>query len=1031
MTDPRNKTTINIYDAVTGNLTKMIDAAGTETDFTYDAQGNAETQTVSAGGEVHTTSFDHDPSGNLLKEIDAEGNETDFTYDDTGNRLSETRVRTLPGGVVETLTSTFTYDRLGRQVRMTDPDGTFTRTVYDAIGKRKETFDKLGRKTTFAYDDMGQLATITYPDLTFEEFTYDNEGRRLTSTDRGGRTTSFEYDELGRLVKTKFSDTTFTQNVYDDARRLEQTIDARGKITRFEYDLAGRRIAVVDPLLNRTEFTYDANGNQQKIKDPRLQATSFEYDDLNRRVKTMFSDTTTTATVYDELGRRIREVDQAGIVISFEYDKLGRLVKVIQDTGGLALETTYTYDEVGNRISQTDANNHTTKFEYDELGRETKRILPDTTSETKAYDAAGNLSTWTKFDGAVINYGYDVNNRLILKDFPSGTDVNFTYTASGRRDTVTDARGLTDHAYDLRDRLQTLTYPDGRKLDYGYDATGNRTSLTATIGATVLTTTYTYDDASRLDIVTDPNGLAYDHAYDANGNRDALSYPNGTATSYNYDDLNRLTNLTTTGPSGTIQSYNFTLGPAGNRIQIDEADGTKRAFDYDNLYRLTFETVTDTLSALVYENSFVHDDAGNRSSQTTTGLGAGTINYTYDTRDRLLTENATTYGYDDNGALTGKSGEATYTWDFDDRLVRVDKNDAMVVEHAYDADGVRVRTTTTPSGGSPSVTDFLVDTSGSLSHVITESDGGGTFIAYYVRGDDLLSVIRPTEQRYFHKDGLGSIRGLTDVTGAVTDTYTYTAFGEQLSHVGTSVQPYQFAGEPLDPNSSFYYNRARWLDIGTGRFLGMDPFGVAPADPATIHRYLYVAGSPVNSVDPTGLFALATVAAGFSFFTTLNSTSLLSGGLLGAVLRKRLACCPPVDDDLPGLPIAGLDDDPQGSGASLDAFFSIFSAGSKYRFATKYNHFVTCGTQPDFWSRKGLWNLHSWQGFCTPDGDDDIRDNATAYRKFREALEKRVMEKNDEDKKNVYKLTCRQPGAEGPSTHGVGYCLICVRPREK
>ena len=149
------------------------------------------------------------------------------------------------------------------------------------------------------------------------------------------------------------------------------------------------------------------------------------------------------------------------------------------------------------------------------------------------------------------------------------------------------------------------------------------------------------------------------------------------------------------------------------------------------------------------------------------------------------------------------------------------------------------------------------------------------------------------------------------------------------------------------------------------------------------------------------------------------------------MLRKRLACCPPVDDDLPGLPIAGLDDDPQGSGASLDAFFSIFSAGSKYRFATKYNHFVTCGTQPDFWSRKGLWNLHSWQGFCTPDGDDDIRDNATAYRKFREALEKRVMEKNDEDKKNVYKLTCRQPGAEGPSTHGVGYCLICVRPREK
>jgi len=107
----------------------------------------------------------------------------------------------------------------------------------------------------------------------------------------------------------------------------------------------------------------------------------------------------------------------------------------------------------------------------------------------------------------------------------------------------------------------------------------------------VLTTTYTYDDASRLDIVTDPNLGTYDHDYDPNGNRAALSYPNGTNTTYLYDDLNRLTNLTTTGPSGTIQSYQYTLGPAGNRTQIDEADGTTRAYDYDNLYRLTLETV--------------------------------------------------------------------------------------------------------------------------------------------------------------------------------------------------------------------------------------------------------------------------------------------------------------------------------------------------------------------------------------------------------------------------------------------------------
>ena len=534
-----------------------------------------------------------------------------------------------------------------------------------------------------------------------------------------------------------------------------------------------------------------------------------------------------------------------------------------------------------------------------------------------------------------------------------------------------------------------------------------------------------YDDASRLDIVTDPSGGTYDHDYDSNGNRAALSYPNGTSTSYVYDDLNRLTNLTTTGPVGTIQSYDFTLGPAGNRTQVNEADGTARAYDTDNLYRLSLETVTDSVGALVYQKTFDYDDVGNRKTQITTGFGTGSVAYSYDDRDRLLTETTATNAYDDNGNLTSESGEATYTWDFEDRLIRVDQTDGTVVEHFYDTDGVRVQTTATPIGGSATVTDFLVDTSGQLSHVVAESDGGGTFISYYVRGDDLLSVVRPAEQRHFHADGLGSIRTLTDKTGAVTDSYTYTAFGEQLSHVGTDMQPYQFAGEPFDPNLGFYYNRARWLDAGSGRFLGMDPFDAAPTDPASIHRYLYTAARPVDFVDPTGLFfGVATLSAGFSMLSVLSSTSLLSGGLLGAVLQKRLPNCPPADDDLPGLPIVGLDDDPQGSGASLDFFRSLFSSGSKYRYATKYNGLVACGTGPDYWSRKGLWELHSWQGFCTPDGNDDLRDNPSGYRKFRDALAKRVKKKNETDKKFVYKLTCRLPGADGPLTHGQGSELL-------
>jgi RHS repeat-associated protein len=302
-----------------------------------------------------------------------------------------------------------------------------------------------------------------------------------------------------------------------------------------------------------------------------------------------------------------------------------------------------------------------------------------------------------------------------------------------------------------------------------------------------------------------------------------------------------------------IQSYAYTLGPAGNRERIVEADGTVRAYQYDDLYRLTRETISNALGP-VYEKSFVYDPVGNRLNQTTTGEDAAVADYTYDDRDRLLTENSTAYGWDDDGNLTSKSGDATYSWDFENRLVRVEKTDGTVVTHAYDADGNRVRTEVTPPTGPPQVTQYLVDTTGSLSHVVAETDGSGTLLALYSRGDDLLGVVRTGEQRFFHADGLSSVRFLTDESGNVADNYEYSAFGEPLTRIGLDQQPYTFAGEPFDSNLGFYYNRARWMDPVLGRFTTPDSFSSNELKPLTAHRYAYALNDPQTLVDPTGLF---------------------------------------------------------------------------------------------------------------------------------------------------------------------------------
>jgi RHS repeat-associated protein len=307
---------------------------------------------------------------------------------------------------------------------------------------------------------------------------------------------------------------------------------------------------------------------------------------------------------------------------------------------------------------------------------------------------------------------------------------------------------------------------------------------------------------------------------------------------------------------------------------------------------------------LQYEKAFAYDPVGNRLTQTTIGAGPagtplapGSLSYAYDPRDRLETETGTLagqpigtiYGYDDNGNLVTKSADgALYAWDLENRLIRAETGPAgnrIITEHAYDADGNRVRTAVTPAtsppngppAGPPTETHFLIDTSGSLSHVVAELEGAddgsgegpsgeaGDLKAFYVRGDDLLAVMRPLvatpaspadwQTRCYHSDHIGSIRRLTNEAGQVTDGYTYTAFGELIAHTGTDPQPYAFTGEPYDPNVGFQYHRARWMDPEAGRFVSLDPFRGLAEIPNSLQPHSYVASNPVDATDPSGAFS--------------------------------------------------------------------------------------------------------------------------------------------------------------------------------
>jgi RHS repeat-associated protein len=65
----------------------------------------------------------------------------------------------------------------------------------------------------------------------------------------------------------------------------------------------------------------------------------------------------------------------------------------------------------------------------------------------------------------------------------------------------------------------------------------------------------------------------------------------------------------------------------------------------------------------------------------------------------------------------------------------------------------------------------------------------------------------------------------------------------------SSLTRYLYTGRELDETTGLQYNRERWYDSGTGRWLSEDPIGFAGGDS---NLYRYVGNSPTNATDPSG-----------------------------------------------------------------------------------------------------------------------------------------------------------------------------------
>jgi RHS repeat-associated protein len=114
---------------------------------------------------------------------------------------------------------------------------------------------------------------------------------------------------------------------------------------------------------------------------------------------------------------------------------------------------------------------------------------------------------------------------------------------------------------------------------------------------------------------------------------------------------------------------------------------------------------------------------------------------------------------------------------------------------------------------------------------------------------------------YYHTDGIGNVRVVTDAAGAVIERHDYLPFGEEWC--GTAVcganrtpgQPLRFTGKERDAETGLDYFGARYYRANAGRFTTVDPVmnvDAAIAVPQKWNRYAYALGNPLRYSDPDG-----------------------------------------------------------------------------------------------------------------------------------------------------------------------------------
>lgn len=732
---------------------------------------NVEGKDYYFNGQGTLSSVKRNGVAEFIYELDPEGKLLSITTGGTGARVSfvwayvnqDPRVVSVisPDGKIWN----YSYNQLGLLVDVIPPSPSIGKITYHYESPYPNHYAITGysidgvRQTNVEYENATPFRVTKSGFADNEEYETFEYGENFTTVkNSNGKETRYDFEvepwsENRLLTQSSGAPTqscpyaSNVRNFYkgDRHRYLDYSIDANGNRTNYNYDYANRLLGVTyaantdssSSVVNSYEnFRLQKSVYKNSANEPFLQE-EFIYVSSGPAFGKISSHKTTD----------LRTGVQTVIQTNYEFDAYNHLRSktTTQMLPQGAAITKLSYDADGYLISaQNELGHITTWSQHDRMGRPGMRVDRNGIATTFLYDIRGNIASSTTQlpnDPKITTYTYDGQNRVTSITYPDGRKDNNVYSLSGRLIAYSNALGEAVNFY-LDASSGTYSETSGRRIPIL-----NGAELAFNVD-TNFSKFVQRDSEGRSWIISGNNGQREQIVYDPNGNLLSSTNAAGQSTSFEYDQLNRLTKASF--PDATHVDYSYTS--SGKVSSVTDQRGLVTLYSYDSFGNRTSQRSPDS-----GDTHYTYDSVGRILSEANAGRSIG---FRWDAAGRLVERKSAgqvqTYNFDQGtygkGRLTGfndGTGNTSFSYGPDGKIVnQLNKiyGSNFTTNWSYNGAG-QIINMVYPTGVS---LRYIYSSQGQLQKIMMRSTPGSPEVTL---ADSIL--YQPTEEIYAWRFGNG------------------------------------------------------------------------------------------------------------------------------------------------------------------------------------------------------------------------------------------------------------------------------------